>query len=929
MNEGIDEVPDFSTVIAQQLQGLLPTIVAQLGDHISNQGINESRNDNVDDDSIHEDVRSVNVSNCQSGCSYKEFLACKPKEFDGKGSVVAYTHWVEKMEAVQDISGCGDNQKTRGQEAAVGMNGEDFKALMKEEYCLSNKMQKLVPHLVTPETKRIERVLTDETVRNGSLKRSGERRGDGGESSKEGNVKGDNKRARTGKVFSIITNPVRRECTGSTPRCTNCNFYDNPETPCRMCTNCNRLGHFAKDYRAGPRMVNPLNARNLTAARGECYECAGTDHYKAACPRLNQVPGQGGNRPNQAMAIDGGQGRRNNDIPTCGRAFVLGAEEARQDSNIVTGTFSLNNHYATMLFDSGADYSFVSTTFMPLVYEEWLDEKVKRLMSAKAEEPKLEDIAIARNFSESPYRLAPTEMEELSNQLKELQDKGLIRPSSSPWAAQIDLRFGYHQLRVHEDDIPKTAFRTRYGHFEFTVMPFGLKNAPAIEAVKNWKAPKSPTKVRSFLEEQEVCLGYEQELAFQTLKDKLCNAPVLALLDGPEDFVVYCDTSCQGLEIFNDYDCEILYYPGKANVVADALSMKGRIKTRRVRAMNMTIQSSIKRKILAAQNEVSEVVNAPIDLLTMIMDEAHKSMYSIHLRADKMYYDLRDMYWWPGLKKDIASYVRKYLTCLKVKAEHQRPSGLLQQLEIHEWKWEKIAMDFIIKFLRTGSEHDSIWVIVDKLIKSAHFLPIRAEFKMDKLARIYLNEITDGQSKCTIQTLKDMLRACIIDFRGRCDVYLLLVEFSYNNSYHSSVRCAPFEALYGRKCRSPILWAEDRLKAARDRQKSYADKHRKPLEFSVGDQILFKVSPWKGVVRFGKKGKLAPSVHDKFYMSNLKKYLANPTLHVPLEEIQVDSRLNFVEEPVEILEHEIKKLKRSRIPIVKVRWNSKRDPEFT
>ncbi|GKB70696.1 putative reverse transcriptase domain-containing protein [Tanacetum coccineum] len=219
---------------------------------------------------------------------------------------------------------------------------------------------------------------------------------------------------------------------------------------------------------------------------------------------------------------------------------------------------------------------------------------------------------------------------------------------------------------------------------------------------------------------------------------------------------------------------------------------------------------------------------------------------------------------------------------------------------------------------------------------------------------------------------------CVMDFEGSWDVHLPLVEFSYNNNYHSSVRYAPFEALYRRKCRSPILWAEvgegqligpeivqettkkisqikDRLKTARDRQKSYADKRRKHLEFSVCDQVLLKVPPWKGVVRFGKKGKLAPrfvgpfeiterigpvayrlrlpqelnNVHGTFHMSNLKKCLADPTLHVPLEEIQVDAKLNFVEEPVKILEREFKKLKQSRIPIVKVRWNSKRGPKFT
>jgi hypothetical protein len=237
---------------------------------------------------------------------------------------------------------------------------------------------------------------------------------------------------------------------------------------------------------------------------------------------------------------------------------------------------------------------------------------------------------------------------------------------------------------------------------------------------------------------------------------------------------------------------------------------------------------------------------------------------------------------------------------------------------------------------------------------------------------------TDGQSERTIQTLEDMLRACVIDFGGNWDTHLPLVEFSYNNSYHTSIKCAPFEALYGRKCRSPIVWAEvgesqmigpeivqettdkifqikERLKTARDRQKSYADNRRKPLEFNIGDQVLLKVSPWKGVIRFGKKGKLAPryvgpfeitkriglvayrlrlpqelsGIHDTFHVSNLKKCLADANLHVPLDEIKIDNNLRFVEEPVEILDREIKKLKRSKIPIVKVRWNSKRGPEFT
>ncbi|GJS79451.1 putative reverse transcriptase domain-containing protein [Tanacetum coccineum] len=332
----------------------------------------------------------------------------------------------------------------------------------------------------------------------------------------------------------------------------------------------------------------------------------------------------------------------------------------------------------------------------------------------------------------SPYRLAPSEMEELSSQLRELQDKGFIRPSSSPWGAPIlfvkkkngsfrmwidyrelnkltiknYLRSGYHQLRVHEDDIPKTAFRTRYGHFEFIVMPFGLRNALAI------------------------------------LKDKLCNEPVLALPDGPQDFVVYCDVSGLGLgyvlrergrviayasrqlkiheknytthdlelgavvfafniwkhylygtksiiytdhkslqhifnqkelnmrqhrwiKLFSDYDCEIRYHP----------------------EMLRGLDKQMEHRSNGTWYYLDRIwVRLMGDVRTIIIDEAHKSKYSVHPGDDKMYYDLEDMYWWSRMKKDIALYVSKCLTCLKIKAENQRPSGLLQQPEIPEWK---------------------------------------------------------------------------------------------------------------------------------------------------------------------------------------------------------------------------------------------------
>ncbi|GKC90035.1 putative reverse transcriptase domain-containing protein [Tanacetum coccineum] len=316
-------------------------------------------------------------------------------------------------------------------------------------------------------------------------------------------------------------------------------------------------------------------------------------------------------------------------------------------------------------------------------------------------------------------------------------------------------------------------------------------------------------------------------------------------------------------ELFSDYDCEIRYHPRKVNVVADALSVHGRECASRKAAW----PGPTNRKKDDGDMYFMDQIWVPLigDVRKMIMDEAHATRYSILPRADKMYHDLRDMYGWLGMKRDIATYVSKRLTCSKVKAKHQRPSGLLQQPEISE------------------------------LTKSSYFLAIREDYKMERWARLYIDEIVarhgvlvsiisdrDGRFTSRFwQTLQKALGAWldmtyVIYCVGSWDTHLPLAEFSYNNSYHSSIRRAPFEALYGRKCRSPVLWAKiresrlirpemeqettdkvvlikERLKAARDRQKSYADNRRKPLEFEVGDQVLLKVSPWKGVVCFGKK----------------------------------------------------------------------------
>nr|GFC42721.1 reverse transcriptase domain-containing protein [Tanacetum cinerariifolium] len=278
------------------------------------------------------------------------------------------------------------------------------------------------------------------------------------------------------------------------------------------------------------------------------------------------------------------------------------------------------------------------------------------------------------------------------------------------------------------------------------------------------------------------------------------------------------------------------------------------------------------------------------DLRTVIMHESHTSKYSIHPGSDKMYQDMKKLYWWPNMKADIATYVSKCLTYAKVKAEHQRPLGLLVQPKIPEWKWDNITMDFVNKLPKSETDPmDKLVRIYLKEVVTRHGIPVsiisdRNPRFASNFWRSLQNALgtrldmstayhpkTDGQSKRTIQTLEDMLRACTIDFEKGWVNHLPLVEFSYNNSYHASIKAAPFEALYGRKCRSPVCWTEvreaqilgleliqemiekivqikQRMQAARDQPKSYTDLKRKPMEFQVEDKVMLKVSPWKGVV---------------------------------------------------------------------------------
>ncbi|KAL0534327.1 hypothetical protein IC582_028617 [Cucumis melo] len=912
-------------------------------------------------------------------------------------------------------------------------------------------------------------------------------------------------------------------------------------------------------------------------------------------------------------------------------------------------------------------------------------------------------------ISRAPYRMAPAELKELKVQLQELLDKGFIRPSVSPWGApvlfvkkkdgsmrlcidyrelnkvtvknryplpriddlfdqlqgatvfsKIDLRSGYHQLRIKDEDVPKTAFRSRYGHYEFIVMSFGLTNAPAvfmdlmnrvfrefldtfvivfiddiliyskteaeheehlrmvlqtlrdnklyakfskcefwlkqvsflghvvskagvsvdpakIEAVTGWTRPSTVSEVRSFLG----LAGYYRrfvenfsriatpltqltrkgapfvwskacEDSFQNLKQKLVTAPVLTVPDGSGSFVIYSDASKKGLgcvlmqqgkvvayasrqlksheqnypthdlelaavvfalkiwrhylygekiqiftdhkslkyfftqkelnmrqrrwlELVKDYDCEILYHPGKANVVADALSRKvshsAALITRQAplhrdleraeiavsvgavttQLAQLTVQPTLRQRIIDAQSNDPYLVEkrglaeagqtaefslssdggllferrlcVPSDsaVKTELLSEAHSSPFSMHPGSTKMYQDLKRVYWWRNMKREVAEFVSRCLVCQQVKAPRQKPAGLLQPLSIPEWKWENVSMDFITGLPRTLRGFTVIWVVVDRLTKSAHFVPGKSTYTASKWAQLYMSEIvrlhgvpvsivsdrdarftsnfwkglqtamgtrlnfstafhpqTDGQTERLNQVLEDMLRACALEFPGSWDSHLHLMEFAYNNSYQATIGMAPFEALYGKCCRSPVCWDEvgeqrlmgpelvqstneaiqkirSRMLTAQSRQKSYADVRRKDLEFEIGDKVFLKVAPMKGVLRFERKGKLSPrfvgpfeilerigpvayrlalppslsAVHDVFHVSMLRKYVPDPSHVVDYEPLEIDENLSYVEQPVEVLAREVKTLRNKQIPLVKVLWRNHRVEEAT
>nr|GEY39397.1 putative reverse transcriptase domain-containing protein [Tanacetum cinerariifolium] len=518
----------------------------------------------------------------------------------------------------------------------------------------------------------------------------------------------------------------------------------------------------------------------------------------------------------------------------------------------------LSSHFLSFLTLMVYDLLYSYTKLLILVLETWKADVVSfgnyvflddlpGLLPPRQVEFRIELVPRATLVVYAPYRLASSEMKELFDQLKELSEKGFIHPSSSPWGALVlfvKMKDGSFRMCIDYRELNNSTVKNRYPLLRINDLFYQLQGSCAY----------SKTDLRS-----------DHKILQYILDQKELNMRLR-----------------RWNELLSDYDCEICYHPGKANVVADALSRKERVKPLRVRALVILLKLIFKIRSDGVMY-FDKRIWLPLfgGLGDLIMHESHKLKYSILLGSDKMYQDLKKPYWWPNMKADISTYVSKCLTCAKVKANHQKPPGLLQKPKIPEWKWEKITMDFVMGLPRTPS------VIM-------------------RASRLHHLKHSMG---------------------GSVDRLFVRVRLKIANS------CARADL----RTKEKIVQIKNRLLAAQSRQKSYANVRRKPMEFNVGDLVMLKVSPWKDVIRFGKRGKLSPryvglfkvidrigpvehklelpnelrGIHNTFYVSNLKKCLADENLVIPLEEIQLNEKLHFIAEPVEIMDHEVKHLKQS------------------
>ncbi|GJU64558.1 putative reverse transcriptase domain-containing protein [Tanacetum coccineum] len=798
----------------QQGRDRRPGPNARIPDHQDASGDADSHRNSTNGDashSSHEDDRR-NVQTARP-CYYADFMKCQPLNFKETEGVVGLTRWIEKMESVFNISGCAiENQvkfatctllgaaltwwngqiRTLGLEA-YAMTWEGLKKKITDKYCPleltlictkfcaseTEKINKYIRGLpdniygnvksskpkTLDETIELANDLMDQKLRTYAEKSDNKRKAEDSSRNNHGHQQQPFKKQNVAKVYNMGTGE-KKPYGGNLPKCTKCHFHHNG--PCtQKCHKCNKVGHLARDCRSSgnTNVANTQKGNGANPKGNGCFECGAPGHFKRDCPKLKNKDGGNGNAQGWVYAV--------------GNAEKRGNASGNPDSNVVTGTFLLNNHYASILFDTGADRSFISTAFSSLI--NIAPTPLENNYDVELADGKIVGIdTIIRgctlNFLDHPFNidLMPVEL------------------GSFDVIIGMDWLRKYHAVIVYDEKLVQIPYENETLIFHSDESNYGREDFIVY-------CDASHKGLGDVLMQREKVIAYaSRQLKVHeknyTTHDLELGSVVFALkiwrhyLYGTRCTVFTDHKSLQHilnqkelnmrqrrwLELLSDYDCDIRYHPGKENVVADALSRKERIEPLRVRALVMTIRLDLPKRILEAQieaqkpeNLMNEDVGGMIrkdipkeklepgtlclhgrswlpcygDLRSVIIHESHKSKYSIHPGSEKMCQDMKKLYWWPNMKADIATYVSKCLTCAKVKAEYQSPLGLLVQPAIPEWKWDNIMMDFIIKLRKSSYVFDTIWVIVDRIIKSAHFLPIRENDPLDKLARLYLNRI--------------------------------------------------------------------------------------------------------------------------------------------------------------------------------------------
>ncbi|GJU95747.1 putative reverse transcriptase domain-containing protein [Tanacetum coccineum] len=904
-------------------------------------------------------------------CTYMDFLMCQPMNFKGTKGVVGLTQWLKRLNLFST--------------SATALSHKTLKKMITDKYCLRGESKKLetkmwnlmvkgtdvmsynqcfqelvlmcdrmfpeesdvvekyvggLPDMIhgsvkAPKPKTMHEAiefaseLMDKKILTIIERQTKNKRKFEDTSRNNQNQQQPFKRNNVARAYTAGSGE-KKPCGGVKPLCPKWNYHHDGQCAPK-CTNFKRTCHSARDYRNRPATANNnqraqgTNQRVLT-----CYECGAQGHFRSNCPKLK----------------NGNQGNRAGNGNVVARAYDVGSTGTNPNSNVVTGTFLLNNRYASILFDTGVDRSFISTAFSSLIdiipttlvhgYDvELADED-------KSKEKQLKDVPIVQDFPE----VFPKDLPGI--------------PPIRQVEFQIDLIPGAAPVARAPYRLATSEMKELVQFLSHVIDSQGFHVDPAkIESIKDWASPKTATKICQFLSlagyyrrfiegfskivkpmtkltQKKVKFDWSDKAktAFQLIKQKLCSAPILALPEGCEYFIAYCDASIKGLGV-------VLMQ--RENVIPYASRQL------KIHEKNYTTHDLE----LGAVVFALKIWRHYLYMTKYTVFSDHKSLQHI---LDQKELNMRQRRWLE-LLSDYECEIRYHTgkanvvaDALIIKAEHQKPSGLLVQPEIPQWKWDNITMDFVTKLRKTQGGNDTIWVIVDRLTKSAHFLSMRETGPMDKLARLYLKEVVTRHG-IPVSIICDRDPSCPI--RGTLWSEVLITCLLGRGRRHSAHQLTSPKLIH--ETTEKIVQIKQRIQAARDRQKSYANVRCKTLEFQVGDRVMLKVSPWKGVVRFGKRGKLNPRyigpfkvlakvgtvayrlelpqqltrVYSTFYVSNLKKCLSDEPLAVPLDEIRIDDKLRFIEELVEIMDREVKRLKQSRIPITKVRWNSRRGPEFT